>query len=57
MAPKLTVLEKRKRKQERMRRYQSMTNNIGDVIDDWNGLKYDLNINSDRSLADFLVQR
>lgn len=57
MAPKLTVLEKRKRKQERMRRYQSMTNNIGDVTDDWNGLKYDLNINSDRSLADFLVQR
>lgn len=57
MAPKLTVLEKRKRKQERMRRYQSMTINIGDVIDDLNGLKYDLNINSDRSLADFLVQR
>lgn len=35
-----------------MRRYQSMTINIGDVIDDLNGLKYDLNINSDRRLAD-----
>lgn len=29
--------------------------NIGDVIDDLNGLKYDLNINSDRCLVDFFV--
>lgn len=56
MAPKLTPSTKKKRKLERMRRYHSQNVNIGDVVQQWNDIKRELKIVSDRTFADFLIQ-
>uniref|UniRef100_A0A8W8MIF1 Uncharacterized protein n=1 Tax=Magallana gigas TaxID=29159 RepID=A0A8W8MIF1_MAGGI len=39
-----------------MRRYHSQNVNIGDVVQQWNDMKWELKIVSDRTFADFLIQ-